>query len=70
MGCLFCFILCFAMVLVELWIVSVTGVRHAPLSVWPLMAALLLVIGWSGLWLVRELMPGRLREVRVIVGWV
>jgi len=32
---------------------------HAPLSVWPLMVALLLVIGWSGVWLVRELMPER-----------
>jgi hypothetical protein len=37
---------------------SVTGVRNAPVSVWPLAAGLLLVIGWSGLWLGRELFPG------------
>jgi polyferredoxin len=56
-GSLFCIILCFAMVLVELWIISLTGVRHAPVTVWPLTAALLLVIGWAGLWVVRVLMP-------------
>lgn len=56
-GCLFCFILCFAMVLSELWIVSATGVRNAPVSVWPLTAALLLVTGWSGVWLGRERFP-------------
>lgn len=60
-GCLFCIIVCFAMVLVELWIVSVTGVRSAPVSVWPITAALLLVIGWAGLWLVRGLVPEWLR---------
>ncbi len=63
-GYLSCIIVCFAMVLVELWIVSVTGLMHAPLSVWPLMAALLLVTGWSGVWLIRTLFPAWVRVGR------
>jgi hypothetical protein len=32
-----------------------------PVTVWSLSAGLLIVIGWSGLWLVRELFPAWLR---------
>ena len=61
MAYLCCAIICFAMLLVEFWIVSITGMTGAPLSVWPLAVALVLVIAWSCLRIVRALFPAWFR---------